>query len=815
MRKITLLFVLFCTSLMFSQTLNQPANWPNNNWTITGNYNTNPNAFEANPTIDPNFAFDDDDAGNGNADNIAAESPVIDLTPAFTSGENWITVGSSYVFHSLGGLLQVQYWDADASDWVVLGVTLPGTTTGVNDNFCSGNPVGFTSDPLDISGFSANQLSNFRYRISYDDSPVGGFWDWGFCFQSPTVSSQTPPACPNINNLSASNITIDSAEISWQAGGSETNWEIVIQSPGSGIPGGSGTPTTNNNPYMLSSLNPSTSYEIYVRGFCGGSDYSNWIGPLNITTLTPARVNFIRTNMGIGGYDLAVVDMDGDNLDDIVSVSNNNVNVHYQLPGGGFNEVDIPTPTADFLPTWSMAAADYDRNGYTDLLYGNGSGVTFMRSNNSGTGFFESSDSQYVFSQRSNFVDINNDGHLDAFVCHDVAPNVYYINDGGGNLTFYQSNVTAGAPVNLGDYPSGGNYGSIWIDYNNDRNIDMFIAKCGGETDRRRNNMLTNNGDFTYTENSAALGLDDPMQTWSSSWGDFDNDGDMDLFVGASSGAHKLLRNDLGSFVDVTATANVSSAPTGHENVSHDFDNDGFLDIACNGMIMYGKGDMTFEDLDNTQIDYKNGSFGDLNNDGYIDAYYNGEMYRNAALSGNNWIKINTTGVQSNIDGIGARVEIYTSSGIQIRDVRSGEGFEYMSTLNTHFGIGSDSAISHIIIYWPNSGCEAFLNPPINQAFNAVEGSGVSCDTLGVDDEEALANDIILSPTPAKDVLNINTGLNLDNAIYNIYDLNGRRVMTNSLNNNKTIDVSQLSSGNYILSILSDSNIRNQKFIKQ
>lgn len=815
MRKITLLIALLSASFMFSQTLNQPANWPNSNWTITGSYNTNPNAFEANPTIDPNFAFDDDDAGNGNADNIAAESPVIDLTAASSNGENWISVGSSYVFHSLGGLLQVQYWDADAGTWVVWGSTLPGTTTNVNDNFCSGNPVGFTSDPLDISSFSANQLTNFRYRISYDDSPVGGFWDWGFCFQSPTISSQTPPACPNITNLSASNITINTADVTWQAGGSETNWEIVIQSPGSGIPSGSGTPTTNNNPYAFTTLNPSTSYEVYVRGYCGGTDYSNWVGPLSFTTLTPARVNFIRTNMNIGGYDLAVVDMDGDNLDDIVSVSNNNVNVHFQLPGGGFNEVDIPTPPADFLPTWSMAAADYDRNGFTDLLYGNGSGVTFMKANNTGTGFIESSGTQYVFSQRSNFVDINNDGHLDAFVCHDVAPNVYYINDGGGNLTFYQSNVTAGAPVNLGDYPSGGNYGSIWIDYNNDRNIDMFIAKCGGETDRRRNNMLTNNGDYTYTENAAALGLDDPMQTWSSTWGDFDNDGDMDLFVGASSGAHKLLRNDLGAFVDVTSTANVSSAPTGIENVSHDFDNDGFLDIACNGMIMYGKGDMTFEDLDNTQIDYKNGAFGDLNNDGYIDAYYSGEMYRNAALSGNNWIKINTTGVQSNIDGIGARVEIYTNSGVQIRDVRSGEGFEFMSTLNTHFGIGSDTAISHIIVYWPNSGCEAFLNPPINQAFNAIEGSGVSCDTLGVDDEEALVSDIILSPTPAKDILNINTGLSLENAVYSIYDLNGRRVMTNSFNNTKTIDVSQLSTGNYILSILSDSTIRNQKFIKQ
>ena len=121
MKKITFLFVLLSASFMFSQTLNQPANWPNNNWSITGSYNADPNAFEANPTVDSNFAFDDDDAGNGNQDTIAAESPVISLTAASSNGENWITVGSSYVYHSLGGLLQLQYWDADAGSWIVWG----------------------------------------------------------------------------------------------------------------------------------------------------------------------------------------------------------------------------------------------------------------------------------------------------------------------------------------------------------------------------------------------------------------------------------------------------------------------------------------------------------------------------------------------------------------------------------------------------------------------------------------------------------------------------------------------------------------------
>ncbi|WP_299272103.1 FG-GAP-like repeat-containing protein [uncultured Psychroserpens sp.] len=796
MKKITLTLFILSAFFSFSQTLNQPANWPNPNWSITGNYLFDAAVFEANPTQDNSFAYDDDDAQNGHDDDIAAESPIINLTAASNAGENWITVGSSYVFNHIGELLTLQYWDADASSWVVWGAALDGTANPPNDNFCGGAAESFTSSPLDISAFTANQLSNFRYRISYDDNNV---WGWGFCFQSPTISSQTPPACPNITNLLANNVTVDSADIYWQAGNNESNWEIAVQTPGSGVPAGSGTSTSSNNPHSLTGLNSGTSYEVYVRGYCGGTDYSNWVGPVIFNTLSPARVNFVTQAFPIGGYDLTVVDMNGDHLDDIVSASSTNVNIFYQQELGGFNEVNITTPNADFLPTWSMAAADFDGNGHTDLLYGNGSGVTFMRANNTGTGFTEISGAQYVFSQRSNFADINNDGNLDAFVCHDVAPNVYYINDGNGNLTFNQGG--------LGDYSSGGNYGSIWIDYDNDRDLDMFIAKCGGETDRRRNNMLTNNGDGTYTENSAALGLDDPMQTWSSSWGDYDNDGDMDLFVGASSGSHKLMRNDgNGVFVDVTTAANVSSAPTGHENVSHDFDNDGFLDIACNGTIMYGKGDMTFEDLDPNQINYKNGSFGDLNNDGFLDTYYNGVIYWNGTTS-NNWIKINTVGTVSNIDGIGARVELYTSAGVQIRDVRSGEGFEYMSTINTHFGIGSLTTIDSVVIYWPSGVIDTVTNPAINAPLEVVEGATLTA-------EESFVNDLVIYPNPTKDVIKISSNDNLQNAIYTIFDITGKRVMNAKLNQN-TIDVSALNTGNYILRIVSGNSIKSQKFIKQ
>ena len=83
-----------------------------------------------------------------------------------------------------------------------------------------------------------------------------------------------------------------------------------------------------------------------------------------------------------------------------------------------------------------------------------------------------------------------------------------------------------------------------------------------------------------------------------------------------------------------------------------------------------------------------------------------------------------------------------------------------------------------------------------------------------MNDDEALSADLILSPSPAGDELKITTNLNLQEAFFSIYDLSGRRIMTNALNNTKTIDVSQLSTGNYILSIMSGTTIKNQKFVK-
>lgn len=610
--------------------------------------------------------------------------------------------------------------------------------------------------------------------------------------------------CIAPSSIVANAITQNSATISWMANSGETAWEYVVQPAGTGVPTGSGTAASTTS-VNVTTLNAGTNYEVYVRAICG-LDASIWGGPLTFETLAPpAPATFTTSGVSVSGSQRAAVDMNGDFLDDVVSISTTNVNIFYQQTLGGLSgtPTNITTTTANNSPSWSLAAADYDRNGFTDLLYGGGNGVTFMRANATGTGFTEISGSEYVFSQRSNFVDINQDGHLDAFVCHDVDPNVYYMNDGSGNLVFNQGG--------LGDIAGGGNYGSIWIDYDNDRDMDMFIAKCrGGSTTININEMHENDGTGTFTEVASTVGLADPLQTWSSAWGDFDNDGDMDVFVGASSnadGTHKLMRNNGNStFTNVTAASGILPALTnlGIENAAYDFDNDGNLDIASNGSILFGNGDLTFTVYDNL-LAGDNGSFGDLNNDGFIDAISGGTLYTNNTNT-NNWVKITTTGVASNINGIGARVEVHTASGIQIRDVRSGEGFRFMSTLNTHFGLGTETAITNIIIYWPSGAIDNVLNPTINTHHIITEGQ-----TLSIEDETL--ESIAIHPNPVGKVMTINSPVNLVGKIATIFNIEGKRVLNLKLKEH-SIDVSSLRQGNYILRLESDGKVYTQKFIK-
>lgn len=424
----------------------------------------------------------------------------------------------------------------------------------------------------------------------------------------------------------------------------------------------------------------------------------------------------------LGDYKIAVADMNGDYLDDIVSISSTKIDLLLQQPDGTFVPQAITTTPAQFLPTWSMSIGDYNKDGYNDLMYGSGSGVSFFRSNSDGTAYTHWAAPNYVFSQRTNFVDINNDGHLDAFVCHDVAPNVYYMNDGEGNLSHNQGG--------FGDHPTGGHYATIWFDYDNDGDVDLFISKCSGGGQgaaARFNEMHRNNGDGTFTNVSIEANMNHGNQTWSSAVNDFDNDGFMDVIVGVSSfadGGHLFMHNNGdGTFTDIAAGSGWDTYNgVSIEYVSYDFNNDGWADVFTNGRIFLNNGDNTFT----IQVVTPNvGAVGDLNNDGFLDIQNGTTIYFNQP-NGNNWVKLNLKGEQSNSNGIGARVELHGAWGKQIRDVQSGIGFRHMGTLNVHFGIGTADAIDSVVVKWPSGQVDVICNPEINSALYVLEGSGLT-----------------------------------------------------------------------------------------
>lgn len=521
-------------------------------------------------------------------------------------------------------------------------------------------------------------------------------------------------------------------------------------------------------------------------------DFQLTEGPV-VPVITPPITFTASVIPGLGGtYGLATTDMNGDFLDDLVTVNSSSVQIGYQQAGGTFNVVTIPTSATTYQPSWSMAIGDIDKNGFNDMLYGSGSGVTFMKANATGTAYTEVSGPQYVFCQRTNFVDINNDGNLDAFSCHDVNPNVYYINDGSGNLQFYQGG--------LGDHPEGGNYGSVWTDYDNDGDQDLFIAKCRGGSGTAKIDELhrndSNNGNVVFTDVSVASGMADPMQAWSSAWNDYDNDGWMDALVGASStddGSHKLRKNNGdGTFSDVTAGSGWDiNTSLNIEHISYDFDNDGFADVFGGGnKIMFNNGDMTFSSAPYT---FTNGSVGDLNNDGFLDIRNGNTVYFSDG-NDNNWIKIHLQGIESNYNAIGARVEIYGDWGKQIRDVRSGDGFRYMNTLNVHFGIGQATEIDSIYIKWPSGHIDHIVNPTINTPITVVEGSS-PLSLLSFDEKK-----ISLFPVPAMEELSIENIELLDVKKMFIYDQNGQLIQEFDKAMSK-VAISQLTNGRFYLVI--------------
>jgi hypothetical protein len=264
------------------------------------------------------------------------------------------------------------------------------------------------------------------------------------------------------------------------------------------------------------------------------------------------------------------------------------------------------------------------------------------------------------------------------------------------------------------------------------------------------------------------------------------------------------MRNDGTTFTDVTAGSGYDMFQgTNIEHITHDFNNDGFLDIMGGGSaILINNGDMTFTP---NPVGFDVCPVGDLNNDGYLDIMTSGTARINEG-GDNNWIRIIPVGTVSNRNAIGARITITTTSGTQIREIRSGDGFRYMSHLAAHFGLGQDTEVLEVRVRFPSGIVNTIPGPEINSTLTIVE-------EITTDVAEAMPRTLVLFPVPTTDILFI-SGDYTANAPVRVYDVEGKLVAQLAVNGNH-LSVGSLSPGLYVLEVQTPGGPVQRSFAKE
>jgi hypothetical protein len=400
----------------------------------------------------------------------------------------------------------------------------------------------------------------------------------------------------------------------------------------------------------------------------------------------------------LGGLNMIQADYNNDGCKDILvlrggwelpqrkSLLRNNCN-------GTFTDVTTASGLAEPATSTQTAAwADINNDGLLDLFVGNEDRAAQLFLNMGGTAFVEISRSAGIeglgFAKGVSAADYDNDGFVDLYVSNFKGNNLLYRNN--HDNTFTDTARAAGV--------TGPGYGfATWFfDYDNDGWADLFAtsyitsvdesvrAYLGLAPNASRLKLYKNLGNGSFRDATVEAGLDKVFMPMGANFGDVDNDGFLDIYLGTGNPSYAslvpnvLLRNREGkSFVDITTSSGTGDLHKGHGIAFADLDNDGDEEIVAE------IGGATPGDSHPLRL---------FENPGH----------------GNDWISLRLVGVTTNRAGIGARIKLTVQNegrGTRsiYRSVGSGGSFG-ASPLEQHVGLGKSARIVELEIWWPGSG---------------------------------------------------------------------------------------------------------------
>lgn len=524
-------------------------------------------------------------------------------------------------------------------------------------------------------------------------------------------------------------------------------------------------------------------YPSFVSSVSGQKGSGAPIQFTNVTTSTGITFKHFKGNNGISinreefGPGVCVADFDGDGWQDIYFVNGRDLygrgipvrNALYRNNHDGtFTDVTEEAGTPGTGYGLGCVWGDFDNDGFPDLFvtqYGknvlyhnNGNGTFSDVTDRAGVGGLESG----TFHSGATFFDYDRDGWVDLYVGSYVnigdkrycklgdvlsscapseykgSPDALYHNNHDGTFT----NVTQTAGIYQ---PNGKNLSVQAADYDNDGWPDLFVANDGLDAYLYHNE---HNGRFKEVGLSTGMAVTSRgtvMAAMCISLGDYDNDGQLDLYISDfQRSSDHLWHNDGKGFFDEVSDEAGITRPT-RDVLSFgggffDYDNDGLLDIfIANGHVypeveqatpgthyrqinslFHNEGNGKFLEIGKTSGTgfetphvARGVAFADFDNDGFVDLVVanNGDsplVLHNSGGNGNHFLNFKLIGKKSNRDALGARVRVVCGTVSQIREIAGGGSYLSQSDLRSNFGLGKSKRAETVEISWPSGQRQTF-----------------------------------------------------------------------------------------------------------